>query len=79
MPVDELNSGFQDTRANVSHHGLDIFFDSTRDGGAPDIWTARRPTLPRPWSAARKLDSNVNSGNHSDIYVAMRLNPGGAR
>jgi hypothetical protein len=59
--VDELNSGFQDARPNVSHDGLEIVFDSTRDGGAPDIWTARRTTLSRRWSVLRKLGTNVNS------------------
>jgi Tol biopolymer transport system component len=60
-PVEELNSGFQDARPNVSHDGLEIVFDSTRDGGAPDIWTARRTTLSRRWSVLRKLGTNVNS------------------
>jgi hypothetical protein len=60
-PVEELNSGFQDARPNVSHDSLEIVFDSTRDGGAPDIWTATRSKLSRQWSAPRKLDTNVNS------------------
>jgi Tol biopolymer transport system component len=60
-PVEELNSGFQDARPNVSQDGLEIVFDSTREGGAPDIWTARRSRLSRPWSAPRKLGTNVNS------------------
>ncbi len=60
VPVDELNLGDQDARPNVSHNGLEIVFDSTRAGGAPDIWTARRSKLSKPWSAPRKL-ANVNS------------------
>ncbi len=60
-PVEELNSGFQDARPNVSHDGLEIVFDSTRDGGPPDIWTATRSKLSRRWSAPRKLGTNVNS------------------
>jgi hypothetical protein len=60
-PVEELNSGFQDARPNVSHDGLEIVFDSTREGGAPDIWTATRVKLSRQWSAPRKLGTNVNS------------------
>jgi hypothetical protein len=61
VPVEELNSGFQDARPNVSHHGLEIVFDSTRDGGAPDIWTATRSSLSEPWSAPQKLGPRVNS------------------
>jgi Tol biopolymer transport system component len=61
VAVEELNSGFQDARPNVSHNGLEIVFDSTRDGGPPDIWTATRWQLSEPWSAPRKLGTNVNS------------------
>ena len=60
-PVEELNSGFQDARPNVSHDGLEVVFDSTRDGGPPDIWTATRLKLSEPWSTPKKLGPNVNS------------------
>jgi WD40-like Beta Propeller Repeat len=61
VPVEELNSGLQDARPNVSRDGLEIVFDSARDGGAPDIWTATRSELSRRWSAPKKLGLNVNS------------------
>jgi hypothetical protein len=61
VAIDELNSGLQDARPNVSHDGLEIVFDSTRAGGVPDIWTATRPKLSKRWSAPRKLGPNVNS------------------
>ena len=61
VPVDALNSGAQDARPNVSHNGLEIVFDSTRDGGLPDVWAATRSRLAGEWSAPRKLGLNVNS------------------
>jgi hypothetical protein len=60
VPVTELNSHAQDARPNVSHDGLEIVFDSTRDG-SPDIWTARRSNLRRRWSAPVKLGTTINS------------------
>jgi hypothetical protein len=59
--VDELNSGAQDARPNVSYDGREIVFDSTRGGGAPDIWRARRANLSRQWSRPKKFGPNVNS------------------
>jgi hypothetical protein len=61
VPVNELNSGAQDARPNVSYDGLEIVFDSTRDGGPPDIWTATRSKLSKQWSEPRRLGLNVNS------------------
>lgn len=50
-PVNELNwPGAQDARPNVSKDGLEIVFDSTRDGGAPEIYTASRSSIREPWS-----------------------------
>jgi len=61
-PVDELNwAGAQDARPNVRKDGLEIVFDSTRGGGAPDIYTATRSSIFDPWSAPVPLDSNINS------------------
>ena len=83
VPVEELNSGFQDARPNVSHDGLEIVFDSTRDGGLPDIWTATRWRLSEPWSAPKKLGTNVNSDaaetraslsrDGTRLYLRLRL------
>lgn len=60
-PVEELNSSAQDARPNVSDDGLEIVFDSTRQGGNPDIWTARRTSMSKPWSTPVRLGANVNS------------------
>ena len=60
-PVEELNSPAQDARPNVSDDGLEIVFDSTRQGGNPDIWTARRTSISKPWSTPVRLGQNVNS------------------
>ena len=61
VAVDELNSGAQDARPNVSHDGLEIVFDSTRDSATPEIWAAKRSKISKQWSAPRKLGPNVNS------------------
>lgn len=45
--------------------GLEIVFDSTRDGGLPQIFTATRPSVFKPWSAPRRLDTNVNSSGYT--------------
>jgi Tol biopolymer transport system component len=61
-PVDELNwAGAQDARPNVRKDGLEIVFDSTRAGGAPDIYTASRSSIFEPWSTPVPLGPNVNS------------------
>jgi len=60
-PVSELNSPFEDARPNVRKDGLEIFFDSTRQGGAPDIWSAVRSSISEPWSAPFPLGPNVNT------------------
>jgi Tol biopolymer transport system component len=63
-PVDELNwAGAQDARPNVRKDGLEIVFDSTRAGGAPDIYTASRSSIFDPWSAPVSLGSNINSAS----------------
>lgn len=59
--IEELNSPAQDARPNVSDDGLEIVFDSTRQGGNPDIWTARRTSMSKPWSMPTRLGPNVNS------------------
>jgi Tol biopolymer transport system component len=60
-PVEALNSVFDDFRPSVRKDGLEIVFDSTRDGaGPPQIWSAQRQSLDEPWSAPVKLGPNVN-------------------
>jgi hypothetical protein len=64
--VDEVNSldfSVSDARPNVRVDGLEIVFDSNRDRPAQDtdIFIARRPSITAPWSAPRRLTTNVNS------------------
>jgi len=62
-PVNELNSDFQDSRPNVRKDGLEIVFDSTREGGQPQIFTATRASVFKRWSAPRRLGANVNASD----------------
>lgn len=57
----DVNTSFDDARPNVSSDGLEIVFDSTRAGGAPDIWTSWRPHIAARWSEPVQLGSEVNS------------------
>jgi hypothetical protein len=60
--INELNAaGASDARPNVRKDGLEIVFDSTRGGGLPQIYTARRSSILEPWSTPKLLDANVNS------------------
>lgn len=61
VAVSDLNTPFDDARPNVSSDGLEIVFDSTRAGGAPDIWTAWRPHIAARWSEPVRLGAEVNS------------------
>lgn len=58
--VGELNTGADDARPNVRHDGKEIVFDSTRAGGAPDIWTATRESPTGTWSTPHPV-AIVNS------------------
>jgi hypothetical protein len=58
--VTELNSALQDSRPNVRRDGLEIVFDSTRDGGPPQIFSATRSSVFKPWSEPRRLGAHVN-------------------
>lgn len=60
-PVAELNSAADDLRPNIRKDGLEIVFDSTRGGGAPDIYSANRPAVDAPWSEPIALGPNVNT------------------
>lgn len=65
-PVTELNSTSGDFRPNVRKDGLEVVFDSNRDGfqgGSRnlDIWTATRPSAADAWSAPTNLGAVVNT------------------
>ena len=61
--VPELNGTANDRGASVRFDGLEVFFLSTRPGGAglQDLWTTTRETVFDSWSAPTNLGSLVNS------------------
>jgi hypothetical protein len=71
-PVTELNAeGAQDARPNVRKDGLEIVFDSTRDGGPPEIYTAFRDTVFEPWSAPQRLSTHVNATASAETRASI--------
>jgi hypothetical protein len=56
-----LNTTSDDSRPNVRHTGREIVFDSTRQGGLPDIWTATRESIEDTWSPPVNLDPPINT------------------
>src|SRR5262249_4210073 len=61
VPVEELNSALDDAGPNVRSDGLEIVFDSNRNGGAPDIWSAVRLSVCDRWSEPVQLGRTANS------------------
>lgn len=56
--VHELNApGFSDARPNVRKDALEIVWDSTRDGGASQIYAATRTSIFEAWSNLKRLDT----------------------
>jgi len=62
-----VNSSVRDMDPCISADGLTLYFNSDRTGGygEMDIFTATRPTINDPWSAAVNLGSLVNT-SYSD-------------
>jgi WD40-like Beta Propeller Repeat len=56
-----LNTAADDSRPNLRSDGREIVFDSTRGGGAPDVWSSTRAHVEDDWSAPVNLGSNVNT------------------
>lgn len=56
-----VDSSASDARPNVRRDGLEIVWDSTRGGGAPDIWTASRSSVDADWGTAEQLGNGINS------------------
>lgn len=72
VPVAELNAlGASDARPSVRHDGLEIVFDSTRDGGPPQIYTASRRNIFKPWSSVHALDSRVNQNTAAQTRASF--------
>jgi len=61
--VSGVNSAVDDARPNVRLDGLEMVFDSTREGtlGGPDIWVASRATVHHAWPAPVHLPAPINS------------------
>lgn len=53
--VNSDNADHSDARPNVRRDGLEIVFDSTRQGGPPDIWSASRDSVAAPWNEPVRL------------------------
>jgi len=62
VPVPSLNTASDDFRPNVRKDGLEVVFDSNRNGGlgGQDIWSSTRDSVEDEWSPPVNLTS-VNS------------------
>lgn len=70
-PVDALNSpGFSSARPNVRADGLEIVFDSNREG-TYDIYVAVRESLTAEWSSPKRLTSAVNSDTADETRPSL--------
>jgi len=58
-----LNTASDDSRPNVRKDGLEVVFDSTREGGfgGPDIWTATRSSDQAAWTSPVNLGPTINT------------------
>lgn len=63
--VPALNTSANDLRPNLRRDGLEIFFDSNREGGIGgiDLWVAHRASTADAWSAPENLGSVNSSAN----------------
>lgn len=61
--VDGVNSAVDDARPNVRTDGLEMVFDSVREGGlgGPDIWVSSRPNVASAWSQPVNPGAPINS------------------
>lgn len=67
--VPELSGPADDLRPTVRPDGLELFFNSNREGSVPkdgqtlsnDLWVARRETIASPWSTPRNLGPHINT------------------
>jgi hypothetical protein len=61
VPVFELNSPAPDGRSTIRRDGLEIIFDSSRDGGQADLYTSVREHVWQPWSIPEKVAGPINT------------------
>jgi hypothetical protein len=61
--VDELSSGYRDTRTAIRNDGLELFLTSSRPGGfgGIDLWVSTRERTTAPWSVPLNLGPVVNT------------------
>ena len=71
-----VNSTASDVCPRISHDGLSLFFESSRDGGygGRDLWVTTRATLADTWGPAVNLGPNVNT---SDGEVGLDVSADG--
>jgi Tol biopolymer transport system component len=62
VPVVEINSPAPDGRSTIRSDGLEIIFDSSRDGNQTDLYAALRDHVWQPWSIPEKVAGAVNTG-----------------
>jgi Tol biopolymer transport system component len=70
--VAALNSAFQEARPAIRADGLEVIFDSSREGNL-DLYVSRRRHTWEPWSAPENLGPAVNS-TAGDIHPALSGN-----
>jgi Tol biopolymer transport system component len=63
VPVFEINSPAPDGRSTIRSDGLEIIFDSGREGnGQTHLYESHRDHVWQPWSIPEKVTGAVNSG-----------------
>jgi hypothetical protein len=61
VPVFELISPAPDGRSTIRRDGLEMIFDSSRDGGQTDLYTSIRDHVWQPWSIPEKVAGPINT------------------
>lgn len=62
-------------RPSVRKDGLEIFFDSNRQTGNIDFWTARRNSTSEPWGTAQRLDFSSSEGMGGFFQLGFDARP----
>lgn len=62
-------------RPSVSKDGLEIFFDSNRQTGNIDFWTARRSSTSEPWGTAERLSFSSSEGTGAFFQLGFDARP----
>ena len=65
VPVFELNSPAPDGRSAIRRDGLEIIFDSSRDGATQtDLYTSNREHVWQAWSTPEKMAGSINTDGY---------------